>query len=1114
MADYNLKAEITADTSGYESGVKRAEKASKNLSKSISGVIQGLGKNGLVGALGAVGLAGSGLSATLGTVVKVTRQISKTIGECTDAYKKQVIAERQLKTAVNNNPFLTGESVNSLKEFASEMQKVSNYGDEELIPMMANLVSLGRTEDETMKIMKVALDMSASGTMSLDTAINQLNATLNGNIGRLGQQNAELKNLTEEELKSGKAVDILGEKFKGLASATLDTSKQLKNIKGDFKEAIGEFSLPSSDMWNKFWSGFYTKGIEVINKFNDYLDTSIIGKQIVENLSMNAFSVSVSTGVDIESVLSDFRYLKEQINYLSDSEIQTLIKTLEKQNKRTESEERMLTVTKQIVQSRKLQLDQDKKDAEEKAKAAKEAQKQAEYEKSIVALKQKHLAKLKEQEAKWENIKKVTGEEIKLEEKLKFYQDDLVAIMTESGGLITENNQYYKDQKKIIENLIKLIKEQGGEVVEEEKEIIEITAKSTTQFDKFFSNLKEQSEDWASVFSDIATTLQDSFGQVFTTLGENLVGAGNGFEDFAGVALNALAQVLSSLGAQLAAIAAVKAMAYSYGEAVAAMAASAAAFTAAGVASGLANKMQAIADAVEGMTGRVKNAKIALEELKLSFEELLGVFDKKSSSIFKTRAEAKDLLVELQGVAEQNKKAWEDAKKEADDFYEKYLKAAEFTSSGKTYIHFGNAVIKANYNEWLEMLEEANALEDIYNQTLTQIAEQQEFIDSLLDSVIDSYKEQSKAVDNIVASYKELYAGAFYFQGFKSAQVVIQEQLTNIKKTIQSIYEDIAMSGKELGTTLVSSIIAGATQKDFLIQMKDYIRTNLIKLAVYTEEFQNKLASIGTKITSALLSDNNKETYIKKLRKELEQLWNEASAKAQTAEIIIADVFGDLNEVIEDTTENIETALDDVEEKLSTFEEAMQSFKETISDLGGSLADELINGISEGLNSGEFLNNMKTWIRKMLIQSVVYTESMKSEIEAIGQAISKGISEGFTETSFHEIRRDLSWVFNQANQTIEGIDNILNSVFGGGYATGTNNATSGLHLVGEAGPELVKFRGGEQVLNAADTNKALSGMGKTINQNITFNNLQDTTAYAMMNQLKQYNRQLAINGVL
>jgi SLT domain-containing protein len=34
----------------------------------------------------------------------------------------------------------------------------------------------------------------------------------------------------------------------------------------------------------------------------------------------------------------------------------------------------------------------------------------------------------------------------------------------------------------------------------------------------------------------------------------------------------------------------------------------------------------------------------------------------------------------------------------------------------------------------------------------------------------------------------------------------------------------------------------------------------------------------------------------------------------------------------------------------------------------------------------------------------------------------------------------------------------------GGYANGTNNATRGWKWVGENGPELMKFRGGEQVV--------------------------------------------------
>jgi hypothetical protein len=54
------------------------------------------------------------------------------------------------------------------------------------------------------------------------------------------------------------------------------------------------------------------------------------------------------------------------------------------------------------------------------------------------------------------------------------------------------------------------------------------------------------------------------------------------------------------------------------------------------------------------------------------------------------------------------------------------------------------------------------------------------------------------------------------------------------------------------------------------------------------------------------------------------------------------------------------------------------------------------------------------------------------------------------------------------------------------------------------------------VLYTRNTQKALAeaGTNKGYVWNVTFNNTTDTTAYTMMKQLKQYNRQLAINGIL
>ncbi|NLS84144.1 MAG: hypothetical protein GXZ14_00820 [Ruminococcaceae bacterium] len=55
----------------------------------------------------------------------------------------------------------------------------------------------------------------------------------------------------------------------------------------------------------------------------------------------------------------------------------------------------------------------------------------------------------------------------------------------------------------------------------------------------------------------------------------------------------------------------------------------------------------------------------------------------------------------------------------------------------------------------------------------------------------------------------------------------------------------------------------------------------------------------------------------------------------------------------------------------------------------------------------------------------------------------------------------------------------------GGYATGTQSASAGWAYVGENGPELVRFAGGEQVVTAAQTNAAVQSgqMGNVIYEN-------------------------------
>ena len=135
---------------------------------------------------------------------------------------------------------LSTASVKALKDYASELQGITVYGDEELIPFMAQLAASGRTQVEIMEIMSAATDMAASGQFTLDSAVRNLNKSYGGLSGELGEAIPEIKALTAEQLKNG-GYKLMAERYKGHSrrdAAATGTQEQLNNAIGDPKEEL------------------------------------------------------------------------------------------------------------------------------------------------------------------------------------------------------------------------------------------------------------------------------------------------------------------------------------------------------------------------------------------------------------------------------------------------------------------------------------------------------------------------------------------------------------------------------------------------------------------------------------------------------------------------------------------------------------------------------------------------------------------------------------------------------------------------------------------------------------------------------------------------------------
>ena len=232
---------ITSDTKEAESGLDKVSSKLNQFSNNNKQSLSGLSR--LNGSITNVAKSFGAVGAAVGVAVAAIKKANEAIKETTELYRVQATAEKQLEVAARNNPYLDEGSVMQLKNYASQLQRISTVGDEQLLPMMAQLASAGRTQEEIQNIMSAALDVSASGMMSLDSAVTALNKTYSGTAGQLGNQITAIKSLTKEELQSGKAVEIIAQQFKGMAKDTAEltgSSEQLKNAIGDYKELLGE----------------------------------------------------------------------------------------------------------------------------------------------------------------------------------------------------------------------------------------------------------------------------------------------------------------------------------------------------------------------------------------------------------------------------------------------------------------------------------------------------------------------------------------------------------------------------------------------------------------------------------------------------------------------------------------------------------------------------------------------------------------------------------------------------------------------------------------------------------------------------------------------------------
>ena len=470
--DFNKELDKTADAA--EKAGKEVEKKSKK-SKNLGEILKTIKEK-----VNGTTIAGIAAAAAIKKTVAA-------LNDCEAAYKVQLKAEIALQTAAKNNPYLNDESVYNLRNFASELQSMTNIGDEQSLQVMAQLAAMGRTEEQIQAIMKAAADMSAVTGNSIENIAVQLNKTYSGLAGELGEANSAIRGLSKEELEAGKAIEIIAQQYNGQAAAMADNTVQLANAWGDFKENIGRG-------WSKVTAPVKQFFLEVLNNINEATAKTNALKD-----AKGKDTAGTATAADTKLLLEDAQNRLTQLQALNKSyvkETAETVKTLEelqtewdakygKMNPRARREigapDRPRSVSELAASgSRKggayiqaaaaenqkeiarLEKEVERltnqytelKDAEDKAAEAAQAAADA-ADKKAAAQKRDDEAvtyinantkALQEQIKVLELKAAVTGEEIDAGEMYNAYMQSYIDLITKSNGLVSENNTAAKNR--------------------------------------------------------------------------------------------------------------------------------------------------------------------------------------------------------------------------------------------------------------------------------------------------------------------------------------------------------------------------------------------------------------------------------------------------------------------------------------------------------------------------------------------------------------------------------------------------------------------------------------------------------------------------------------------